>query len=235
MAATQAIRAGELGLPQSELKRRAILDAVLRVVAGGGVEAVTHRRVAAEAGVPLGSTTYYFASRDDLLREAFRHHAAAVYGAVDEIAEGDQLASSADVIAFLVALVRREIEDRSLIVVEYELIVRAARDPVLAREVNAYERALGARLGEALERLGIAPAFDAARTLIALVRGFELECLTRGAPALDALQARLEMVLAALAAGGTRRGTAVAAAVTLPIAARAARRTAAPRRRRRSA
>ncbi|MBY0278199.1 TetR family transcriptional regulator [Candidatus Binatia bacterium] len=202
--ATPAIRTGELGLPQSEQKRRAILDAALRVVADGGVEAVTHRRVAAEADVPLGSTTYYFASRDDLLREAFRYHAALVYGAVDEIADGMRLASTADVVAFLLALVRREIEDRALIVVEYELIVRAARDPVLAREVNAYERALAARLGEALERLGVVHAFDAARTLIALVRGFELECLTRETPVLDALQARLELVLSALGSARTR-------------------------------
>jgi hypothetical protein len=110
----------------------------------------------------------------------------------------------ADVVAFLVDVVRHELADRALIVVEYELIVRAARDPELAREVNAYERALGARLGEALEQLGVAQAFDAARTLVTLVRGFEIECLTRPEPALGALQARLELVLAALAPAGGR-------------------------------
>lgn len=230
MTTTPAIRTGELGLPQSELKRRSILDAALRVVADGGVEAVTHRRVAAEADVPLGSTTYYFASRDDLLREAFRHHAALVYGAVDEIADGMRLASTADVVAFLLALVRREIEDRALIVVEYELIVRAARDPVLAREVNAYERALAARLGEALEQLGMAQAFEAARTLIALVRGFELECLTRETLSFDALQARLELVLAALGAARTRASAGVAQAAAPATRSVPARTARAPRR-----
>lgn len=223
-------RGTDPSLPQSELKRRSILDAALRVVASGGAEAVTHRRVAAEAGVPLGSTTYYFASRDDLLREAFRHHAAAVHGAIDSIADGMALRSAADVVGFLVGMVRRELEDRALVVVEYELIVRAARDPVLAREVNAYERALAARLGEALERLGVARSFDAARTLIALVRGFELECLTQADPEVELLQARLETVLAALASGGTRRTRTVASA-----AARAPRSAARTRRARRTA
>src|SRR3712207_8396141 len=34
--------------------------------------AVTHRRVAEDAGVPLGSLTYWFAAKDDLLRETLR-------------------------------------------------------------------------------------------------------------------------------------------------------------------
>ena len=59
-------------LPRSEQRRRAIMRATLRVVAEGGLDRVTHRRVAAAAGVPLGSTTYYFASRDDLIRQSFQ-------------------------------------------------------------------------------------------------------------------------------------------------------------------
>src|SRR5262245_49236743 len=55
-------------------RREAILDAALALIAAKGVEAVTHRSVAAEAEVPLGSTTYYFASRDELVREAFRRY-----------------------------------------------------------------------------------------------------------------------------------------------------------------
>jgi DNA-binding transcriptional regulator YbjK len=187
-------------LPQAERKRRAILDAVLRVVAAGGVDAVTHRRVAAEAGVPLGSTTYYFASRDDLLREAFRRHAGAVHGSLDALAERASLRTASDVVRFLVELVRREMAQPAQVLVEYELIVRAARDPGLAREVRAYERSLAARLAETLERLDVASSLEAARTLIALVRGFELEILTRPAAELAELERRLQTVVAALTA-----------------------------------
>ena len=57
-------------------RRTALLDATLRVVARDGAAAASHRAVAAEAGVPLGSTTYYFASREEMLLEALRHAAA---------------------------------------------------------------------------------------------------------------------------------------------------------------
>src|SRR5262245_4250116 len=50
----------------SEDRRAVILDATLRLIATDGVDAVTHRRVAAVADVPLGSTTYYFESREQL-------------------------------------------------------------------------------------------------------------------------------------------------------------------------
>jgi len=50
-----------------ERKRARILDASVRAFGTGGASAVTHRAVAKLAHVPLGSTTYYFTDRDDLL------------------------------------------------------------------------------------------------------------------------------------------------------------------------
>ena len=50
------------------------IDAALRVIARAGVGATTHRSVAKETGVPVGWTTYHFASLDELLTEAFIRH-----------------------------------------------------------------------------------------------------------------------------------------------------------------
>lgn len=55
---------------KGEARRIALQDAVIRVLEIGGPGAVTHRAVAAEAGVPLAAATYYFASIDDLLVSA---------------------------------------------------------------------------------------------------------------------------------------------------------------------
>ena len=44
-------------------RREVVLEATLRVIARSGVDAATHRAVAAEAGVALASTTYDFAHR----------------------------------------------------------------------------------------------------------------------------------------------------------------------------
>jgi DNA-binding transcriptional regulator YbjK len=61
--------------PRAEASRRtrdAIVDATVRIVAREGVGAVTHRRVATEAGVSLSSTTWHFATKADILEAALR-------------------------------------------------------------------------------------------------------------------------------------------------------------------
>ena len=50
--------------------RERILDAVLHVVGTDGIPGVSNRRIAAQAGVSLGSITYHFASQSDMLRAA---------------------------------------------------------------------------------------------------------------------------------------------------------------------
>jgi TetR/AcrR family transcriptional regulator, regulator of biofilm formation and stress response len=56
--------------PADPERSKRIAWAALEIVAEHGVEGVTHRRAAELAGVPLGSTTYYFRSLDHLLEVA---------------------------------------------------------------------------------------------------------------------------------------------------------------------
>jgi AcrR family transcriptional regulator len=76
--------AGRPPLDPGELSRRkrAILDATLRLVAAQGADAVRLRDVARESGVSVGSLQYYFDSRDQLIREAFDQHAREVVALV---------------------------------------------------------------------------------------------------------------------------------------------------------
>jgi TetR/AcrR family transcriptional regulator, regulator of biofilm formation and stress response len=53
-------------------RRTEIIEATLRLIARGGVNSVTHRAAADEAGVPLASTTYYFDSKSALIEEALQ-------------------------------------------------------------------------------------------------------------------------------------------------------------------
>lgn len=55
-----------------EARRKEIVDAAAELFVEIGVDALTHRRVATRAGVPLGSTTQYFATLDDLREAALR-------------------------------------------------------------------------------------------------------------------------------------------------------------------
>ena len=56
--------------PRGAARREALLEATLRIVADTGADAVTHRRVAEVAQLPLASTTYYFDSKEQLLTAA---------------------------------------------------------------------------------------------------------------------------------------------------------------------
>jgi DNA-binding transcriptional regulator YbjK len=60
-------------LARGAASRQAIVEAAGRVVVARGLAAVTHRAVAAEAGVPLARTTYHFPTVDVLLRAVQRY------------------------------------------------------------------------------------------------------------------------------------------------------------------
>ena len=49
------------------IRRAQVLDAAVRVLGGQGTRALTHRAVDAEGGLPAGTTSNYFRSRDALL------------------------------------------------------------------------------------------------------------------------------------------------------------------------
>ena len=53
--------------------RQAIVDAACRVLVARGLNAVTHRAVASEAGVSLARTTYHFPTVESLLQTVLRH------------------------------------------------------------------------------------------------------------------------------------------------------------------
>lgn len=56
-----------------DAQRDAFANAAIRLIAGSGLEGVTMRAVAAEAGLSYGSLFHYFDSKDDLLMHAVRH------------------------------------------------------------------------------------------------------------------------------------------------------------------
>jgi TetR/AcrR family transcriptional regulator, regulator of biofilm formation and stress response len=64
-------------------RRQTIIAAATRVIAEAGLAGLTHRRVAEVAGVPVGSTTYYFKDLDELREAALADAAHASIQALD--------------------------------------------------------------------------------------------------------------------------------------------------------
>jgi DNA-binding transcriptional regulator YbjK len=73
-------------------RRDRIIAATLDLIADQGTSGATYRTVAAAAGIPLGSMTYHFPSRDDLLFAAFERFADETFSPLDRAmstADGD--------------------------------------------------------------------------------------------------------------------------------------------------
>ncbi len=56
-----------------DLRREALISAALDLVAEGGPKAATVRAIAEKAGVTAGLIRHYFNSKDELVRESYRH------------------------------------------------------------------------------------------------------------------------------------------------------------------
>ena len=131
-------------------RRAAIVEATLRVIGERGADAVTHRAVATEAGVALASTTYYFASKDALVREAFELVIDRSLALVDAHAAGGE----GSVVDRLVALAEAQLADTSApLAAQFELMLEAGRRPELhdlaARWDEGYRAAIDRLLGGA--------------------------------------------------------------------------------------
>jgi DNA-binding transcriptional regulator YbjK len=154
---------------RGERRRRAILEAALRVISERGVHAVSHRTVAEAAGVPLAATTYYFKSLDELLEGALRlfvDEEAARLTALAERLQGQDLPPREIARLFL-----SELEPD---VAQFELYVEAARRPRL-REVARQSIEMYAAVADAaLRSAGLPePAIDP-RAFVALFDGYGL-------------------------------------------------------------
>ena len=111
-------------------RRQRLVDAALKVIGEHGVVGATHRAIARAADVPLGSTTYHFASIDELLAAAFTVHAERVALALEE-----RMREAPDAAAALDALAQHLSADLlgndHTLVLAVELYGAAARRPAL--------------------------------------------------------------------------------------------------------
>ncbi len=169
----------------SERLREAIVAATVRIVARDGVGAVTHRRVAEEAGVSLSSTTWHFGSKGEILEAALRWTARREVERVDAMAERiaaaagggfDPDAWARELAAWVIA--QSEGDEREVTVALYRLQLETLGRPGAVgvhREWGAALEAVGERV---LGPAGSAtPALDT-RLVVAALDGLRLGVLS---------------------------------------------------------
>lgn len=142
-----------------EARRRAIVDAAAELLMEG--DDLTHRRVADRANVPLGATTYYFASLDDLREAALELLASQIDDALAELRDQmDALGGDREALA---ALMHGYLGDRHQLGADLAIYSAALRRPELrplaARGLDGMVEVLSAWTDPTSARL-LAACFD---------------------------------------------------------------------------
>ncbi|WP_433620845.1 TetR/AcrR family transcriptional regulator [Nocardia sp. CA-120079] len=158
----------------SQARRAKLLDAAIEIIADSGVSGATHRAIATRAGVPLSTTSYFFASLDELIAAALQLVAerivARAQATIEEI--GKTGLSPEDAID---RFVERQLEvPRTEAVAQFELYLECARRPELQASAHQVMANVERVAESALRTLGIARPAERAPVVVALMDGLDL-------------------------------------------------------------
>lgn len=172
--------------PLNQQRRAQLADAAIALLPESGVHGVTHRAVDRKAGLPPGTASNYFRTREALLVAAAERVGQLHYADMDAVADGYRPAGSpgtperaADLIADSLFLAATTYRSRYLAV--FELQLESLRRPALAEALAALGRRSVAFTVEhhAAHGLDIPP--EAVPTLVTLYGG-ALFTLVTGPP-----------------------------------------------------
>lgn len=178
-------------------RRTQVTDAAIATLAREGGRGLTHRAVDRAAGLPEGSTSYYFRTRERLV------------GAVAErMSDLDREllpalpASSADAFADGLAEAVAELlgPRRDRLLARYELVLEATRRPAVRDVMTSSNEAVRAAVADRLAALGAGDASRAAGELLACLDGLLLAMAADGMPPRDGDNRELRDVVRRLVA-----------------------------------
>ncbi len=118
--------------PKGERRRFALVCAAADLLCQGGFEAVTHRAVADQAGLPLASTTYYFSSLEELIETAVDYLCTAELARLrDRVGSLARRRRGAEAAADLLVDLLAGEPSREQLISRYERYIACARHPAM--------------------------------------------------------------------------------------------------------
>jgi AcrR family transcriptional regulator len=179
-------------------RRALIVDALMKVAARGGLEAVSLRHVAAEAGVTTGMVQHYFATKDEMMRFALGGIVERTTARIEAAmaAAPQPMTPAATVRTLLITLLPLDEERRADGTVGLAFLAYSAVEPTAAdllRDGTAQMAAFMADQIELARRDGLVPddldATGAGAGLVALMEGLSIYVLGGHYPAETAVRA----------------------------------------------
>ncbi|MFF1481227.1 TetR/AcrR family transcriptional regulator [Streptomyces sp. NPDC058301] len=152
-------------------RRTLLADTAIDLVAATGLRGLTHRAVDAAAGLPAGSTSYYFRTRTALIGACYQRLAELDLGDFD--GDGPPPAPDRDAVAAAIAalLYRWLTTGRARQLARFELSLEAARRPELEPELHRAGLGARARAAALLAGLGAARPEESAELLVGWTDG----------------------------------------------------------------
>ncbi|WP_030730305.1 TetR/AcrR family transcriptional regulator [Streptomyces sp. NRRL S-237] len=191
--------------PPAADRRTLIADTAIDLVAAAGLRGLTHRAVDGAAGLPAGSTSYYFRTRTALIGACYARLAELDLGDVGDFGEigeigdvggegppppGPAPADRETAAAALAGLLHRWLTvGRARQLARFELSLEAARNPELEADFHRAGQGARARASGILAALGARRPEEAAELLVAWTDGLLYDrlagALARSRPAPD--------------------------------------------------
>lgn len=159
-------------------RKQALLDTAVDLMAERGLEGLSHRSVAAHAGVPASTPGYFFASIDELVGAAVTQIAEDLLVAVDRLVnelESGRIGREDFTRSLIGHLVRTR---RQEVVVQFEAYLAAERRPELREPVARIREGFESATAKGLEAFGVAHPITVARRFVAVIDGFALHRVT---------------------------------------------------------
>jgi TetR/AcrR family transcriptional regulator, transcriptional repressor of bet genes len=157
--------------PVDHDERRARLTAVLlEVVSEAGLEGASIRAVAARAGVSIGTVQHYFASKDEMLRHAYRTVGEELGARAEEQANRATSIKGA-IRAVMLELLPLDERRTAALRVSMAFVVRAMHVPELAAELRRDLRELQDAITDAFAEAGVPSPEREAMLALAVTSG----------------------------------------------------------------
>ncbi|MCM2387290.1 TetR/AcrR family transcriptional regulator [Streptomyces albipurpureus] len=188
----------------AQQRRQHVVEAAFRLVVAQGLEGMSLRKVAAEAGLNIGSVRHYFDDHHDLVAAAVRETGDRMGRRLarhtPETLVGLQGEAAVDALQALVEEVLPVDDARCAeTTVLLEFMVAARTKPVFRPVTEQMAADLHQLVADALDALGVADVHGEADRLTALIGGLTIDTVTpHGSLGVDRLRATLRAHLRAV-------------------------------------